>query len=424
MTSAAEAQQLLREGRLLEAELAFERVLEGSPDHVEALNVLALGALRKGQLQSAVQMLSRAARADPHDAATQHHLGRAHDAAGDLQNAVLAHAAAVKLRPEFHVGRLYWAASLELAGQIDLAVVQYVRALQDAQRQGRWLNPDTTPKALQGLIEHAVLTVRERRNEAFARIFEPLRRTYGADSLGRVEQALRIHLNQEAPTYSDPRQRPSFLFMPQLPPSAYLDRSLFDWIPALEAQTAAIRAELLQLLPFEAGRERVFTSDELEQANLRGAEFAPSWNGYYFYRHGVRREDNCASCPATILALDALPLSRVRDHGPEVLFSVFTPGTHLLPHRGVTNTRLVGHLPLLVPPDCALSVGGEVHAWVPGEVVIFDDTYEHEAWNRSREIRVVMIFDIWNPYLTQAERAALSDLVPAIGEFREAVEQG
>ena len=94
--------------------------------------------------------------------------------------------------------------------------------------------------------------------------------------------------------------------------------------------------------------------------------------------------DNCAACPVTSNALDAAAARRdVPKHGPEVLFSVFTPGTHLLPHRGVTNTRVVAHLPLIVPPDCALHVGGEDHAWQEGRVVVFDDTYEHEAWNRS-----------------------------------------
>jgi aspartate beta-hydroxylase len=166
----------------------------------------------------------------------------------------------------------------------------------------------------------------------------------------------------------------------------------------------------------------VFNNEAIEQVNLRGLHAPPSWNGYYFYRHGVRREDNCNSCPNTARALDPLPLSHVRDHGPEVLFSVFTAGTHLLPHRGVTNTRLVGHLPLIVPPDCALNVGGEIHEWREGRVVIFDDTYEHEAWNRSQQTRVVLIFDLWNPYLTEVERAAIEQLVPAMGDFRKTAE--
>ena len=193
-------------------------------------------------------------------------------------------------------------------------------------------------------------------------------------------------------------------------------------IDRLEAQTAAIRAELAQLLPSTQGRERVFTSDEVERQNLRGYDHAPSWSGYYFYRHGERREVNCASCPVTDRALQALPLGHLQEHGPEVLFSVFTPGTHLLPHRGVTNTRVVAHLPLIVPADCALNVGGELHVWQPGKVVVFDDTYEHEAWNRSQQIRVVLIFDVWHPALTEAERAGVSSLVLAIGEFRKAME--
>jgi aspartate beta-hydroxylase len=184
-----------------------------------------------------------------------------------------------------------------------------------------------------------------------------------------------------------------------------------------------MREELLRLLPSEHGRERVFTADDVERQNLRGTAGAPSWNGYYFYRHGVRRDDNCARCPATSGALERLPLSRVPEHGPEVLFSVFTAGTHLLPHRGVTNTRVVGHLPLVVPEDCALKVGGEIHVWREGRAVVFDDTYEHEAWNRSKETRVVLIFDMWNPHLTEAEQAAVTDVVAAIGDFREAIER-
>ena len=76
-----------------------------------------------------------------------------------------------------------------------------------------------------------------------------------------------------------------------------------------------------------------------------------------------------------------------------------------------------------MPPDCALKVGGEIHEWRTGRVVMFDDTYEHEAWNRSSTTRVVLIFDVWNPHLTEAERAALADLIAAMGDFRRAVEQ-
>ena len=100
---------------------------------------------------------------------------------------------------------------------------------------------------------------------------------------------------------------------------------------------------------------------------------------------------------------------------------MFTPGTHLLPHRGVTNARAVVHLPLIVPGDCALKVGGEIHVWQEGRLVAFDDTYEHEAWNRGSEVRVVLIVDVWNPYLSEVETAALRALIEGIGDFRKAV---
>ncbi len=422
MTSAEQAQQLLRQGRIREAEEAFYRILESEPQHVQALNVVGLGALRDGNPSRALELLTHARHAKPGDPITLHHLGLVFDASGDFAAAAGAQRQALEAAPELHVARLYLGRALEAQGLPEEALVAYASALKRAQDQGRWVDPATTPAALQPLVEHAVVRVREGRRARFALVFEPLAARYGRDSLSRVERSLRIYLGEEAPTYTDARQRPTFLYFPGLPTSAYLPRSLFPWSDSLEAATADIRSELLSLLPSSQGRERVFTSEALEEVNLRGLDAPPTWNGYYFYRHGVRREDNCVRCPRTARALDALPLSRVRDHGPEALYSVFTAGTHLLPHRGVTNTRLVAHLPLMVPENCALNVGGELHAWQEGHVVVFDDTFEHEAWNHSAKSRVVMIFDIWNPHLTEAERAALGDLIATIGDFRHAVE--
>jgi len=423
MTTLTEAQRLLREGRVREAERACEAVLERSPDDIEALNVVALASVRDGKPFRAVALLERATRLDPGNPVSFHHLGRAQETMGNLLAAVTALAEAIRLKPDFYLSRLHYASMLERTGEADRSLFQFARALNDAQAQGRWLNPETTQPGLKQLVEHAVRTVRGRRLEMLSAITETLAARYGRDSMTRVEKCLRVYLNEEQAVHADLRQQPSFLYFPDLPTTAYFDRSLFRWIPAFEAQTDAIREELQRLLPSAQGRERVFTADDVEQQNLRGQGAPPTWNGYYFYRHGVRRDDNCAACPVTSAALDRLPLSRVREHGPEVLFSVFTAGTHLLPHRGVTNTRLVGHLPLVVPDDCALNVGGEIHAWQEGRVVVFDDTFEHEAWNRSPQTRVVLIFDLWNPYLTDAEQAAVRDIVEAIGDFRKAMEQ-
>jgi aspartate beta-hydroxylase len=422
MNAAEQGHLLLKQGKAKEAEVEFRRVLEVEPDHVEALNVVALAALREGDIDRALTLLKRAAAVDGGQALTHLHLGRAHAAAFELDAAAGAYATALVLSPALHLARLHLAELHEKRGDTLRAVMTYARALNDAQAEGRWLNAATTPSALQGAVVHAQQFVRERRLDGFAQLMEPFAKAYGGGALRRVEQAVRIHLHLETPVYPDPRQKPTFLFFPGLPAAPYLDKDLIPEIEDLESRTNEIRAELLALLPSASGRERVFHSGELEQANLRGLEEPPGWNGYYFFRHGERRADNCAACPVTAAALDALPLTRVRGHGPEVLFSVFSPGTHLLPHSGVTNTRVVGHLPLMIPDDCALRVGGEDHHWREGEVVVFDDTYEHEAWNRSGRTRVVMIFDLWNPFLSQAERAVLAELVVAMGEFRAGLE--
>jgi len=417
-----DVQTLLQQGRLDEAERLARQLLQHRPGDVDSLNVLGLIALRRGQLPRAQQLLESAIGSNPNHALSRHYLGRVHDASGNTDGAISAHGTAIELAPRMFIIRLHYATALERAGQIEQAAIQYFRASNDAQAQGRWLNADTTAPALRPMVEHAVRMVKQTRKASFANLLEPLRQKFGADSLDRIEHGLRIYFREEVPVYPDPRQQPTFFYVPGLPPAAYLDRALFPWIERLEAQTDAIRQELLQLLPSAAGRERVFTTEAVEKENLRGLQSPPSWNGYYFYRHGERRADNCAACPVTASTLEFLPLSHVRDHGPEVLFSVFTAGTHLLPHRGVTNTRLVGHLPLLVPRDCALNVGGEVHEWREGRAVVFDDTYEHEAWNRSDRTRVVLIFDIWNPHLTEAERGAVEMIVPAMGDFRKAAE--
>jgi aspartate beta-hydroxylase len=422
MISAEEAQLLLHQGKVAEAERAFAAILDKDPDNIQALNVVSLRALRTSDLKTALSHIERALRIDANNPLTLYNRGRILEAAERYVEAAASQRAALKLAPNLHAARLYLARALELAGQPQQAIVAYARALQDAQKDGRWLNQATTPPAFRPIIEHAVRQVRVGRRAAIEELLRPVVTEFGRASMARLDRSLRIYFNEETPVVSDSRQRPTFLHFPDIPANPYVDLKLFPWIDSLEAKTCEIREELLTLLPSGAGREPVFGHAALEAEHLRGLNHAPSWNGYYFYRHGERRPENCDRCPRTAAALDALPLCKVREHGPEVLFSVFTPGTHLLPHRGVTNTRVVAHLPLMVPDDCALVVGGEEHRWREGKIVVFDDTYEHEAWNRSTKTRVVLIFDLWSPYLSEAECAALTILIGNISDFRHEVE--
>ena len=411
-----EARRHLREGRLAEGEALFARLLEREPDHVEALNVAALAALRTGQPQRALPLLDRALAVDPAQVAAYHYRGTAREQCGDAAGARQDYEQALALDAGRDHTRLLLGRVLERLGEPHAAALSYLRALRSAQSQGRWLNPRTTPESLRPVVEQAIRHIGLVEAETFARVLEPVRAAYGRQSLERVEAAMRCFRGVERAQYPDPRQRPTLLYLPGLAPRPYFDTAALPFVAGLEAQTGAIRDELQRALASTDGREAVFHDAKVEHANLKGGQ--PQWNGYYFYRHGRRNDTNAANSPRTLAAVDALPLPRIRGNAPEVLFSVLAPDTHLLPHRGVTNTRLVLHLPLIVPPDCALRVGGEQHEWQEGRCVVFDDTYEHEAWNRSTQTRVVLIADLWHPELTDAERAAFTELAPAIGELR------
>jgi aspartate beta-hydroxylase len=263
------------------------------------------------------------------------------------------------------------------------------------------------------------------RHQLFDAVLAPLRERYGAAELSRVEDCLAIYLGEKPAALPDPRQQPKFLYFPGIPSQPYYPRERFPWLDELESNTEVIRDELRAVLSEPQVLESFLLTDSPQDAAdlLRSSGTgAAAWDAYFFHRHGERYDAHAARCPRTAALLDSLPLARVREHSPETLFSVLRPGSHILPHRGVTNTRLVTHLPLIVPPDCALRVGGEIHVWQEGHCVSFDDTFEHEAWNHSGETRVMLILDIWNPDLTAIEREAVTDLVGAIGDFNRECE--
>lgn len=341
---------------------------------------------------------------------------------GKLTDAEQALARILEVTPQFAVARLNLANVLERQGRPRDALLEYVRAIIAAQTKGLWLNEASTPPWLRDDVTYAMRFVEGGRRELFRESLEPLRAKYGAGELRRVDKALAFLLGEIPRNFPDARQRPKFLYFPDLAPRPYLDTSSVPWLAELEAHADEIRTEAQAMLASPGGLEPFlrFSRPEQEKLYLQSTEGKPAWDAFFFYRHGQRHDDNARRCPKTSALLESLPLARIHEHAPEICFSVLTPGTHILPHHGVTNTRLVAHLPLIVPPDCALRVGGEEHVWQEGRTVLFDDTFEHEAWNRSGQLRVVLITDLWHPELTEVERLAVTDLVVAVGEFNRA----
>lgn len=126
----------------------------------------------------------------------------------------------------------------------------------------------------------------------------------------------------------------------------------------------------------------------------------PAWSAFYLWKNGERVDANAARRPNTMRALEHVPLTRMQNRSPLVL--------------GVVNTRLICHLPLVVPGQCTFRVGNEIREWVESKAWGFDDTVEHEAWDRSSQTRVILLFETWKPELSEEERALVCTLFEAI----------
>ena len=214
-------------------------------------------------------------------------------------------------------------------------------------------------------------------------------------------------------------QQPTIYFFPELPQIQFYDREDFPWLDEVEAATADIRAELKAVVADDARSfvpyvQRVPGRPRRE---LAGLEDNPSWSAYYMWKDGEIVLDNAARCPKTLDALAGAPQVWARSRSPSVLFSLLRAGAWIPPHTGLTNTRLICHLPLIVPPGCALRVGNDTRVPVEGKAWVFDDTMEHEAWNRSDRARVILLFEIWRPELTEEERALVAAMFEAIDAY-------
>lgn len=117
------------------------------------------------------------------------------------------------------------------------------------------------------------------------------------------------------------------------------------------------------------------------------------WHGFPLWSHGHRIAENIERCPVAAAAMARIPGL------DSALFSIIAPDTHIPPHRGVTKGLITCHLGLVVPADgdARMRVGNRVLRWAEGETLVFDDTYDHEVWNDTRNTRVVLLIQVRRP---------------------------
>ena len=210
-------------------------------------------------------------------------------------------------------------------------------------------------------------------------------------------------------------QQPKYYYFPGLPQIQFYERDHFPWLETLERATSDIREELLGVLnepsafaPYVQGDANRPRKDQMGMLNN------PDWSAFYLIKNGEVVADNAGRCPKTMQAIQDLPLARVPNRSPSVLFSLLQPGAHIPAHNGLVNTRLICHLPLIVPGPCRFRVGNETRLWKTGQAWLFDDSIEHEAWNETDQSRVILLFDVWRPELSAEERRLVTALFESI----------
>jgi aspartyl/asparaginyl beta-hydroxylase (cupin superfamily) len=406
------AEQALERGHPTEALSYISRAKATAPRNPDVLAASGLLVLRTRDAAQAKALIEEAIALDPDNPRYRVNLAVVLRELADPDAELQALEAALSLDPYFFAANLQKGSLFELQGKSKQAANAFHAALSS-------LRPGVAiPSPLRPMLEHAQQTVQAQFHELeewlTSRMAE-VRAQYAGVAQDRVDDCLAAFVGRKR-IYN---AQPTMTHFPRLPAIPFFDRHDFPWLATVEGATEDIRQELIQVLQGWGDDFEPYVSHAPGSPLNQWKELNNSrrWSALFLYKDGQPHQASLERCPKTAAVLAQLPLVDIPNRAPTVFFSKLQPKTRIPPHTGSTNTRLIVHLPLIVPPACGFRVGAEVRQWQPGTALIFDDTLEHEAWNDSDEPRVVLIFDIWNPLLTPAECALMRVATASIAEF-------
>jgi len=380
-----------------------------SSSEIRPLTLAAFDAMQKGDAQRARELFDSIVASGRADASILLGLAFACRQLGDKASAIAAIDKVLALDQTNLQALILKGDHLLEAGDNRAAVAFYASAI-------RRVSPrDKLPPAFQNDLRRA-----QQACETYAKQYEAHLRTelaargFDEHSTGRFAQSLDLMTGKKRIYY----QQPQHYYFPELPQIQFYERAMFPWLDTVEAATEDIRAELLGVLQQpNAFTPYVESHQNRPNIDATGTIDNPDWSAFFLWKNGEIVPENAARCPRTLEALKDVPFCRIAGRSPSILFSLLRPGAKIPPHTGMINTRLICHLPLIVPGQCRFRVGNDTRDWVEGKAWLFDDTIEHEAWNGSDKLRVVLIFDVWRPELTEEERRLVAAMIEAVDAF-------
>jgi aspartyl/asparaginyl beta-hydroxylase (cupin superfamily) len=371
---------------------------------VEGLLNDAERALGAGNLQGAAEMLGRAAAERPEDLSLWLRLAGVQRAVGKPRLALASVHRALALAPRDFSALLMRASLLDKLGDAE-APEAWGNAL--ANKPAGELPPQLATVIAQGEKRHSEWL--DAREAAMKERMAPTEALADEEERKRIGRFRTNVLRRTKPYHSSP----THFHYPELAEREFHPRHLFPWIEQIEAATYMIAAELEAVMQAERAElvPYIQYDEHVPLDQWRPLNKNPDWTAIHLSRNGERIEANARHCPGTMALLQSVPQPAIGGAGPNAMFSLLAPNTSIPPHVGVNNARLVCHLPLVVPAGCWFRVGAETRYWKRGEAFVFDDTIEHEALNPTDELRVVFIFDLWHPDLSEVERDAVKALI-------------
>ncbi|MBL8771599.1 MAG: aspartyl/asparaginyl beta-hydroxylase domain-containing protein [Phenylobacterium sp.] len=372
----------------------------------------AVAAMQRGDPTGALRSVEEAERAAPFDPHVKMQKALIHRVSGALPAALAALDEALSLDPYNFLALLSKGAVVERLEGARVAARIYENAIKLAPAEAQ------LPPNLRSPLARARQVVEETR-QALAK--------YLADQVGAIDGAgselAQKRLEEAIGVYAGVRKvyqhEPLLLHYPRLPAIPFYPRELFPWLPELEAATEAIQGELRAALAtrMDAFAPYIQYPPDAPVNQWEELNHSRRWSSLFLWKDGVRNEAVCAACPKTAALLDRLPMAHQPGFAPTAMFSALDAHTRIPPHTGSTNVRLLCHLPLVLPGPARFRVGNETRSWAMGQAWVFDDTIEHEAWNDADELRVILIFDVWNPYLEPGERERINAMMAARNAF-------
>ncbi len=213
---------------------------------------------------------------------------------------------------------------------------------------------------------------------------------------------------------------PLLYFYPDLPYVQFADPTVFAWRRKIEEGFTAMREEAVALLG-DATDFRPYIKEQSArpQGDVHGLINNPDWSTFHLFENGAPVAEHVHKCPAIFEAVTrGVPLCMIGPRAPSIMLSLLKPGAKIPPHTGMVNCRYICHLPLVIPSGCGFRVGEQTRKWTEGELLLFDDSVEHEAWNDSDQNRLVLIFDVWRPELGDDEQAMVRTLFEAVDSYQ------